>query len=177
MKIVVLMGSPNRCGSTAILADEFARGARAAGHTVERIDVAYADVAPCTGCVACGYEGECALHDGMDAVRASILESDMLVFATPLYYFGVSAQLKAVIDRFCSKSYTMRALHLKSALLAVAWNDDNWTFDALDGYYSTLVRYMRLDDKGRVLAGGCGTPGATRASAHLKAAYELGRSL
>ena len=102
MKIVVLQGSPNINGSTAILVEEFARGAREAGHAVVRIDVDRADVAPCTGCVRCGYEGPCIQHDGMDGIRNEILSADMVVFATPLYYYGMTAQLKIVIDRFCS---------------------------------------------------------------------------
>ena len=68
MKIVILQRSPNADGSTAMLCEAFARGARSAGHEVSRIDVARADVAPCTGCVACGYEGPCAHRDGMDAL-------------------------------------------------------------------------------------------------------------
>ncbi len=99
MRITVLQGSPNRKGSTAILAEEFARGARDNGHDVKIIEVAHTNVHPCTGCVACGYGGPCVQHDGFDELRECILESDMLVFATPLYYYGMSAQLKACIDR------------------------------------------------------------------------------
>ena len=72
MNVVILQGSPNRDGSTAILCEEFARGARQAGHDVERIDVAQADVHPCTGCVACGYGARpCVQRDGMAAIRPS----------------------------------------------------------------------------------------------------------
>ena len=68
MNIVILQGSPNRDGSTAILCEEFARGARQAGHTVERIDVAHEDVRPCTGCVACGYGARpCVRRGGCEA--------------------------------------------------------------------------------------------------------------
>ena len=63
MKIVVLQGSPNATGSTAILAEEFAGGAREAGHDVSIVNVASLDIAPCTGCVACGYGGPCALPE------------------------------------------------------------------------------------------------------------------
>ena len=177
MKILMLQGSPNRRGSTAMLCDEFARGAREAGHDVERVDVAYADVQACTGCVACGYEGPCAQSDGMDELRDSILAADMLVLATPLYYFGMTAQLKTVLDRFCSSNASIVHKHLKSVLLTVAWQDEAWTFDALEAHYNTLVRYLRMTDCGRILGGGCGTPSQTRASRYPQAAYELGRSL
>ena len=177
MNILILQGSPNRKGSTAMLCNEFERGAREAGHVTERIDVAYAGVEPCTGCVACGYEGPCAQSDGMDDLREKILAADMLVFATPLYYFGMTAQLKTVVDRFCSSNASIVHAGLKSALLTVAWQDEAWTFDALESHYDTLVRYLRLGDCGRVLGGGCGTPSQTSRSPHLLEAYELGRSL
>ena len=177
MKIVVLQGSPNINGSTAILAEEFARGARQAGHEVVRIDVGRAGVAPCTGCVRCGYEGPCIQHDGMDGIRTQILSADMVVFATPLYYYGMSAQLKIVIDRFCSANGSITRRHLKCALLAVAWNGDNWTFNALEAHYQTLVRYLDMRDCVMILGLGCGTPGMTRATGYPQKAYELGKSL
>ena len=126
MKVVVLQGSTNTDGSTALLAGEFARGAREAGHEVEVAHVAALDIAPCTGCVACGYEGPCALSDDFDVLRSKLLAADMLVFATPLYYYGMTAQLKAVVDRFCSSNSSITRKRLKSALLAVAWNSDDW---------------------------------------------------
>lgn len=177
MKIIALQGSPNIDGSTAILVEEFARGAREAGHAVERVDVARLDVRPCTGCVACGYEGPCVQRDGMGAVRSSLLAADMVVLATPLYYYGMSAQLKTVVDRFCSFNASLTACHLKSALLAVAWNADDWTFEALAAHYRTLVRYLQMDDCGMVLGRGCGTPAMTRRSEAVKEAYGLGRGL
>ena len=177
IKIVVLQGSPNLKGSTAFLVEEFARGAREAGHSVVRVDVARAGVAPCTGCVHCGYEGPCVQHDGMDAIREEILSADMVVFATPLYYFGMSAQLKIVIDRFCSANGSITRRNLKCALLAVAWNADGWTFDALEAHYQTLVRYLDMRDCGMVLGRGCGTPAMTRGTRYPQQAYELGAAL
>lgn len=177
MNILILQSSPNLQGSTAILTDEFARGAREAGHTVTRVDVDRLDVAPCTGCVACGYEGPCVQHDDMDNLRRQILATDMLVLATPLYYYGMTAQLKTVIDRFCSANSSITRKHLHSALLTVAWNADNWTFDALEAHYDTLVRYLSWQDCGRVLGYGCGSPSMTRGSRYPQEAYQLGRGL
>lgn len=177
MRIIVLQGSPNRNGSTALLCGEFERGAREAGHDVERVDVAHAGIEPCTGCVACGYEGPCVQSDGMDALRGKLLAADMVVFATPLYYYGMTAQLKTVVDRFCSANLSITGKGMKSALLAVAWNADGWTFDALEAHYDTLARYLDFRDCGRVLGAGCGTPSATSRSRFMRQAYELGRSL
>ena len=177
MKIVVLKGSPNRDGSTNMIVRSFVDGANEMGHVVDEIDVAHADISPCTGCVHCGYEGDCILSDDMDAIREKILEADMLVLATPLYYYGMSAQLKTCIDRFCSRNFSIQKRHLKSALLSVAYNCDDWTFEALESHYDTLVRYLNLDDAGRVLGYGCGTPSMTKNSRYPNEAYELAKGL
>ncbi|WP_407376606.1 flavodoxin family protein [Methanobrevibacter sp.] len=177
MKILILKGSPNRKGSSNMLAENFMRGAREAGPIVDEIDAAHADLSPCIGCVHCGYEGECVLSDDMDDFREKILGSDMIVFVTPLYYYGMSAQLKILIDRFCSRNFSIQQKHLKSALLTVAYNSDDWTFDSLESHYDTLIRYLNLNDMGRVLGYGCGTPSMTEFSRYPDEAYKLGKSL
>ncbi len=177
MKIIVLMGSPNRKGSTSILVENFVKGAEEAGHSVEVIDVCHANILPCTGCVRCGYEGPCVQKDDVETIRKKLLSADMVVFATPLYYYGMSAQHKTVVDRFCAYNSSLNSRHLKSALLTVAWNSDDWTFDALEAHYKTLVRYNNFRDAGMVLGYGCGTPAMTKRSRYPKEAYQLGRSL
>ena len=177
MKIIVLEGSPNQHGSSNMLADQFIRGAEEAGHTVKVIDAAHADIHPCIGCIHCGYEGPCILHDDNQKIRAAVLDADMIVFVTPLYYYGMSAQLKIVIDRFCAYNSSITRKHMKSALLTVAWNSDNWTFDALEIHYRTLVRYLDFQDQGMVLGRGCGTPSMTKHSQYPEMAYQLGKGL
>ena len=115
--------------------------------------------------------------DDMEQIRRKILRSDMIVFATPLYYYGMSAQMKTVVDRFCAFNSSLNSRHLKSALLTVAWNADDWTFDALTAHYKTLVRYINFEDMGMVLGYGCGTPAMTRRSSYPEKAYRLGKSL
>ena len=177
MNIVVLQGSPNKKGSTNILVEEFTKGAESAGHRVRRFDVAEMAIQPCTGCVACGYEGPCVQKDENEKIRQAVLESDMIVFATPLYYYGMSAQLKTVIDRFCAYNSSITRKHMKSALLTVAWNNDDWTFEALEHHYKTLVRYLDFEDCGMVLGRGCGSPSMTRHTKYPKLAYELGEKV
>ena len=86
MKIIMLEGSPNRNGSSAMLAGEFAKGAEEAGHEVEMLPAAHSQISPCIGCVSCGYNGPCVRKDDMEHIREKILGADMLVFVTPLYY-------------------------------------------------------------------------------------------
>lgn len=177
MDITVLMGSPNQNGSTHLLVESFKKGAEEAGHRVHVIDAAHAQVHPCTGCLACGYEGPCVQKDGMSQLKRQILASDMLVLATPLYYFGMTAQLKSIVDRFCSFNSSLHSAHLKSALLTVAWNNDPWTFEALRVHYQTLVKYCGFADQGMILGTGCGTPFMTKHSHFIQDAYQLGRRL
>ena len=177
MDITVLMRSPNQNGSTHLLVESFKRGAEEAGHRVHVIDAAHAQVHPCTGCLACGYEGPCVQKDGMPQLKQQILASDILVLATPLYYFGMTAQLKSIVDRFCSFNSSLHSAHLKSALLTVAWNDDSWTFEALRVHYQTLVKYCGFADQGMILGTGCGTPFMTKHSHFIQDAYQLGKRL
>ena len=177
MKIVLLEGSPNKNGSSNMLAEQFRKGAEEAGHSVQMIDAAHADIHPCIGCIHCGYEGPCVQKDDVNEIRQKILDADMMVFVTPLYYYGMSAQLKILIDRFCAFNSSIQRKHMKSALLTVAWNSDDWTFDALEAHYHTLVKYLKLQDQGMVLGKGCGSPSMTKQSKYLKMAYELGRNL
>lgn len=177
MKIVVLEGSPNKKGSSNLLAENFIRGAEESGHSIQIIDAAHMNVHPCTGCIHCGYEGPCVQKDDVEGIRAKILDADMLVFVTPLYYYGMSAQLKSLIDRFCAFNGSIQRKRMKSALLTVAWNSDDWTFDALEAHYKTLVRYLNLKDMGMILGTGCGTTEMTKSSKFPKLAYEMGRKL
>ena len=121
--------------------------------------------------------GPCIQKDDMADLRGHMLAADMVVFVTPLYYFGMSAQFKSVIDRFCSENSAITARRLRSVLLAVAWNADSRTYDALEVHYDALVRYLDMTDCGRVLGRGCGTPSMTRGSGVPRQAYDLGRSL
>lgn len=177
MKIVVLMGSPNERGSTSLLVESFKKGAESSNHEVEVINVASKNIHPCRGCIHCGYEGPCVYKDDVSLIKEKLLNADMVVFATPLYYYAMSAQLKTLIDRFCAFNSSLTSRHLRSGLLAVAWNSDSWTFEALEAHYQTLVRYLSFKDEGMILGSGCGTPSMTKNSIYIQKAYELGRNL
>lgn len=101
----------------------------------------------------------------------------MLVLVTPLYYFGMSAQLKICIDRCCAINHQITEKRMKIALLVSAWNTDDWTMTALESHYQTLCKYMNLADMGMVLGIGCGTVEKTKASHFPRLAYKLGKSL
>lgn len=177
MKITVIESSPHKNGSSNMLAGEFIRGAEDAGHHVTVFDAASADIAPCLGCDACGMAGDCCQKDDMAQLKQLILDGDMVVFVTPLYYFGMSAQLKAVIDRFYSFNGRLTSKGVKTALIAAAWDSNDWNMKDLEAHYDTLCRYLSFDSKGKILGTGCGTVSMTARSPFMKKAYDLGRSL
>lgn len=178
MKIHILRGSPQRNGSSNLLADRFICGARESGHSITETDTAHAHISPCTGCKACGFCGQpCSIQDDMQEIKEKILAADMLVFVTPLYYFGMSAQLKICLDRCCAIGRQLTEKHMKSAMIVSAWNDDDWTMDSIESHYLTLCRYLDFENTGTVLGTGCGTVEATAKTIFPQMAYELGKSL
>ena len=100
MKILVITGSPRKNGNSNTLAEHFIKGAKEAGHEVVRFDAAFKKVHPCIACNRCGMNGQCVFKDDFEFIRKHIADADLVAFATPMYYFGISAQIKTVIDRF-----------------------------------------------------------------------------
>ena len=99
-KVLILEGSVRRNGNSTILSDEFARGAEEAGCSVEKIRVAGKKVAGCLGCNACIRNGgTCVQKDDMAEIREKMLAADVIVLASPIYFYSMTAQMKAVIDR------------------------------------------------------------------------------
>ncbi len=99
-KILILSGSPRKGGNSDMLCDIFMKGAQEAGNTVTKIFVSSKKIAYCRGCYFCSdHNGECAIKDDMTEVLNQILEADVIVMASPVYFYSIDAQLKAVIDR------------------------------------------------------------------------------
>lgn len=98
-KIFIVSSTPRKNGNSDILAEEFARGAREAGHSVEKICLREIELKFCTGCMYCHTRGTCVIKDGVETLLPRIADSDVLVFATPVYYYEMSGQLKTFLDR------------------------------------------------------------------------------
>ena len=177
MNILVIESSPHKHGSSNLLAEEFIRGAEEAGHHISVFDAGHAELHPCLGCDACGMSGPCVQKDDMIDLRKRILAADMVVFVTPLYYFGMSAQLKMVIDRCYSFNGQLTAKHLKTALIAAAWDSNDWTMRDLENHYQTLCKYLNFKDQGMMLGTGCGTVTMTKSSEFPQKAYEFGKKV
>ena len=176
MNILVLTGSPRRQGNSAILADHFIRGASEAGHNVVRFDAALKSVHPCIACNKCGMDGPCVFEDDFDFVREHILPADLVAFATPMYYFGFSAQLKAVIDRFYAINGSIHSPR-KAVLLMTYANNSKRDESPITTHYEVLLDYLGWTDAGRVIAPGVWPAGAVERTNFPEQAYQLGKKL
>lgn len=175
MKILVLTGSPRKNGNSNTLADYFIKGAEEAGHQVVRFDAAFKNVHHCIGCNSCGMNGPCVFKDDFEFVRQNIVDADMVVFASPMYYFGLSAQLKAVIDRFYAINGKIH-VSKKAALLMTYANTAAAQAEPIKSHYLTQIDYLGWSDAGQVIASGVWPVGAVNGTKYVKQAYELGKN-
>ncbi len=176
MKILVLTGSPRKGGNSATLADHFIRGAKEVGHSIERFDAAFKNVHPCIACNACGMDGPCVFKDDFEFVRKHIIDADCVVFATPMYYFGISAQLKAVIDRFYAINGSIH-VPKKAVLLMTYANTAASEAVPIKSHYDVLLKYLGWTDAGQVIAPGVWPVGAIERTKYPEQAYRLGKEI
>ncbi|MBR2783878.1 MAG: flavodoxin family protein [Firmicutes bacterium] len=178
MKVLVLTGSPHAHGTTAVLADAFCEGAAAAGHQVDRFDVGRMDVKPCLGCMACRKEGgHCVRKDDMEKVWPLLEAAEAVVFVTPIYYFGMTAQLKAAIDRFFPINGALRESSKKAYLIGVCGDKEDWVMDGLRIHFTNICRYLHWEECGRLLAEGFYAADEIKATDWPEQARALGASL
>ncbi len=176
-KVVVLVGSMRKGGNTEILAESFAEGARIHNEVVV-ISVADHMVNPCNGCNACfTTEGNaCVQNDDMQRIYAELKDADVLVLASPVYFYGLSSRLKAMIDRLHTpmrNSFRIRSL----ALLLVGATDVPNLFDSIEAQYESALRFFGLRDAGRVLVTGVKDVGDIVGNEALDKARRLGESV
>ena len=176
MKIFVLTGSPRKNGNSNILAEQFIKGALEVGHEITRFDAAAHDVHPCRACNHCGMEGPCVFKDDFELVRKQIIPADAVVFATPMYYFGISAQLKAVIDRFYAINGSLHSPR-KAVLLMTYADTSSKEAQPILSHYHTLLDYLGWTDAGTVVASGVWPEGAVKHTPFARQAYELGKNM
>ena len=175
MKIVVLKGSPRPNGNSNALADEFIRVAKENGHEIFEFDCTHHHIGGCLGCDKCGMRNPCVQRDDFDLLRPELIEADMIVFSTPIYYFGVSGQLKNVIDRFYSVHDVMN--HKKTYFFATMGNPNVHVADPSAAMYDKMVRYLEWTDGGKILANGIWAKGAIKGTKFMYMAYNYGKEL
>jgi multimeric flavodoxin WrbA len=176
--IVVIVGSPRKNGNTELLADAFIEGARGAGNNVEKISVIGKKIGGCIGCNACFRDAEhrCVQHDDMEGCYRLLSAADVIVIATPIYFYSVSSQLKCLIDRLHNpirNSFKVKKL----GLLAVCADKKESVFDSVITMYRSVLSYFPLADGGMITVYGVSERGDIAGNPKLKAAEEMGRGI
>ncbi len=182
--ILVVIGSGIANANTDTLAERFMNGAIEADHTVSKVFLGDANISPCNGCNACQHSNPCVIHDDMQALYPLFNKCDVLVLASPLYFWTVSARTKAFVERLYAAVQSEPGLYTKTvgkecALLMTAAENSFNAFENAVGFYRLTSNYLGWIDKGMVLAGGCGGTDAPRKipEKYLNAAYMLGKNL
>lgn len=179
-QIVILNGSPRKNGNTTALVKAFTRGATEAGNDVSDFFLSGMNISGCKGCFGgrSGLEYPCTQKDDMSEIYLSVKKCDILVLASPLYYWTISGQLKAVIDRLFAleegEENLLRGHGKACALLMAA---EGYAFEDALLYYNHLVKHLRWRSLGEVLAGGNCDVGDIQGKIELQKAFELGRSI
>ena len=177
MNILILSGSPRRGGNTELLVEAFVKGA-SQKHHVEVVSVHDYKVNPCMGCNACfkNKNNACIQKDDMSLIYDKMAVADMLVIASPVYFYGLSAQLKAVIDRFHNP--IRDTFHIKkTALLLVGAASLPELFDGILAQYRLCLNFFKLEDAGRVLVRGVKDKGDIQNTEAIQKANEFGLNI
>lgn len=177
-KVLVISTSLRKNSNSDILADEFIRGAAERGHQVEKVELHDKTIGFCKGCLVCQSTKRCVIHDDADNIAQKMLTTDVVVFATPIYYYEMSGQMKTLLDR-CNplypSDYAFRDIYL---LTAAAENEENTMDRAINGLEGWIACFEKAQLKGVVKGGGLENMGDAKDSAEILAkAYEMGKSI
>lgn len=177
-RVLVIMGSPRRNGNTELLADAFIEGAVSAGHDVEKLAISDFKINGCIGCNSCfsDVENRCFQRDDMEECYKCLAQADVLVFATPIYFYGVSSQLKCLIDRLHNPIRNSFAVK-KLVLLAVCADNKLHVFNSVLEMYHAVLSYFSLENGGEVTAYGVAQKGDIAGNEALNKAREIGEKI
>ncbi|MDR3766147.1 MAG: flavodoxin family protein [Butyricicoccus sp.] len=179
-KIVILNGSPRPNGNTTALVQAFTEGAEHAGHTVTVFSLGQMDIHGCKGCFGGDSDRDCPCvqQDDMNQIYPAVRDCDVVVLASPLYYWTMSGQLRTALDRLFALEEggknLLRGNGKSSALLMAA---EGHGFEDAVLYYNHLMEHLRWQNLGHVLAGGNMEVGDIQGKLEIQQAYELGASI
>ena len=179
MKKVLIISTSLRAGSNSeILAKEVAKGAKEKGHKVEFVSLKNKKIAFCKGCLACQKLGKCAIKDDANKITEKIKKSDVIVWATPVYYYEMSGQMKTVIDRansLYSSNYKFREVYL----VTTSTEDSKDVADrVISGVQGWIDCFDNVKLKKTLSGGGAEGPNDAKNMPNLlKKAYEMGKNI
>ncbi len=176
-KVLIISTSLRKGGNSETLADEFARGAKEAGNIVEKISLYDKTIGFCKGCLACLKCGHCVIQDDAVEIARKMHEADVLVFATPVYYYSISGQLKTMLDR-ANPLYDTDYAFTKVYLLATAAETEvsavEGSIKAVQGWVDCFSRCKLADT---IFAGGVDGVGEIAGHPALEKAYQTGKEI
>ena len=176
-RVLVISSSLRKDSNSEQLAVSFADGASSAGHEVEVISLLDKEIRFCVGCLSCQKTQQCFMHDDADAIREKMLHADVLVFATPIYYYEMSGILKTLLDRanpLYSSDYRFREIY---ALATAAENEEHVPEKAFSGIEGWVDCFENAKLVGTLFCGGVTASGEMNNNAKLQEAYDMGRNI
>lgn len=177
-KVLVISTSLRQHSNSDLLAQQFARGAREAGHQVECVSLQGKDLRFCRGCMACMKNPRCVIQDDANAIVEQMGKAEVICFATPVYYFEMSGQMKTLLDRanpLYNADYAFRDIYL---LTASAEAEDNASDGPVNGLKGWIACFEKARLAGVVRGGGVDAPGQMAQNTEkLTQAYELGKGI
>lgn len=178
-KIVVITGSPRKNGNSFAMTDSFIKAAEAKGHTITRFDAALKNVGGCRACETCFSTGKaCTFDDDFNTIAPAILEADVIVFTTPVYWYSIPAQIKGVIDRIFSLVVGGKDIAGKECALITCCEEDDMS--VMDGVRIPIERMAALNKwkmAGEVLIPGVLNVGDIDKTEGCKKAADLANSI
>ena len=150
MRVLILNGSPRKNGNTAQMIQAFCEGLDTAGHEYAVFDVARMNIHGCLACEYCHHagNGQCAQKDDMQNIYHPLSEAEMLVIASPIYYHGISGQMKCCIDRFYAMLYPKKPEKLSKIAMFLSSGDPDMYDGAMFSYQGDFLDYLKLKDMG-----------------------------
>lgn len=173
--VLIISTSLRKNSNSDGLANAFLEGARASGNTVEKISLSDKKIGFCKGCLACQKTKKCIINDDANSIAEKMCKADVIVFATPIYYYEMSGQMKTLLDRansLFSSDYAFRDIYLLSA---AADTDDKTDARAVYGLEGWIECFPKAKLAGTVFAGGVNGTGEVEGHPALKRAYEMGK--
>lgn len=173
--VLVILGSPRKNGNSEVICNSFLQGAENAGHNTEKVFLQEKEIHTCRACYACRRTGKCIIDDDMNELLYKMIKADVIILATPVYFYSVSGQLKTVIDRTLPRytEITNKDFYFVATAAAGKGSMER-TMDSLRGFTDCLPN---ANIKGYIYGAGLYDKGEAEQSTYLQTAYEMGKNI
>ena len=184
MKILGILGSPRVGGNSDILLDQALAGAKDAGAEVEKIILCQKKISGCRNCDKCNETGVCAIKDDMPEIHQKILEADVIIHSCPVYFWAMTAQMKAYLDRWCAffdaewrwhKAIYPKMKGKRIGLITVCGDPNVSTADPIVHSFKNTADFTKLKWIGAVMASASAKGEIAKNEKAKKEAYALGK--